>query len=40
MDRVDRYGEGMIRARSRSIGLLYYRGYARRPSEVRRLVPS
>jgi hypothetical protein len=39
MERVDRYGEGMIRARSRSIGLLYYRGYARRPSEVRRLVP-
>jgi hypothetical protein len=39
MERVDRYGEGMLRARSRSIGLLYYRGYARRPSEVRRLVP-
>jgi hypothetical protein len=39
MERVDRYGEGMLRARSRSIGLLYYRGYARRPSEVKRLVP-
>jgi hypothetical protein len=39
MERVDRYGEGMVRARSRSIGLLYYRGYARRPSEVKRLVP-
>jgi hypothetical protein len=30
---------GLLRARSRSVGLLYYRGYARRPSEVRRLVP-
>lgn len=39
MERVDRYGEGTIRARSRTIGLLYYRGYARRPSEVKRLVP-
>ena len=39
MERVDRYGEGMLRARSRSIGLLYYHGYARRPAEVRRLVP-
>jgi hypothetical protein len=26
MERVDRYGEGTLRARSRSIGLLYYRG--------------
>jgi hypothetical protein len=39
MERLDRYGEGTIRARSRSIGLLYHRGYARRPSEVKRLVP-
>jgi hypothetical protein len=39
MERVDRYGEGMLRARSRTIGLLYRNGYARRPSEVRRLVP-
>lgn len=39
MERVDRYGEGLLRARSRSIGLLYYHGYARRPAEVRRLVP-
>jgi hypothetical protein len=39
MERADRYGEGMVRARSHSIGLLYYRGYARRPSEVKRLVP-
>jgi hypothetical protein len=39
MARVDRYGEGMIRAGSRTIGLLYNRGYARRPSEVKRLVP-
>src|SRR5512132_1175263 len=39
MERVDRYGEGMLRARSRTIGLLYHNGYARRPSEVRRLVP-
>jgi hypothetical protein len=38
-ERRDRYGEGSLRARSRSIGLLYYRGYARRPSEVKRLVP-
>jgi hypothetical protein len=38
-ERLDRYGEGTIRARSRSIGLLYHRGYARRPSEVKRLVP-
>jgi hypothetical protein len=29
----------MIRARSRTIGLLYHNGYARRPSEVKRLVP-
>jgi hypothetical protein len=39
VERVDRYGEGMIRARSRSIGLLYYRGYVRWPSDVKRLVP-
>jgi hypothetical protein len=39
MERPDRYGEGTIRARSRKIGLLYHRGYARRPSEVKRLVP-
>jgi hypothetical protein len=39
MERVDRYGEGMIRARSRTIGLLYYRGYVRWPSDVKRLVP-
>jgi hypothetical protein len=38
-ERLDRYGEGTIRAQSRRIGLLYHRGYARRPSEVRRLVP-
>jgi hypothetical protein len=38
-ERDDRYGEGTLRARSRSIGLLYYRGYARRPSETKRLVP-
>jgi hypothetical protein len=38
-ERRDRYGEGTIRQRSRSIGLLYYRGYARRPSEVKRLIP-
>jgi hypothetical protein len=39
MERVDRYGEGMIRTRSRTIGVLYYRGYARWPSDVKRLVP-
>jgi Family of unknown function (DUF6188) len=39
MERPDRYGEGMLRARSRKIGLLYHRGYARRPWEVKRLVP-
>jgi hypothetical protein len=39
MERADRHGEGMIRAYSRTIGLLYNRGYARRPSEVKRLVP-
>jgi hypothetical protein len=39
MERPDRYGEGTLRARSRKIGLLYHRGYARRPSEVKRLVP-
>jgi hypothetical protein len=38
-ERGDRYGEGTLRARSRSIGLLYHRGYARRPSEVKRLLP-
>jgi hypothetical protein len=38
-ERRDRYGEGSLRARSRSIGLLYHRGYARRPAEVKRLVP-
>ncbi|HKQ02787.1 MAG TPA: hypothetical protein VJ735_20890 [Actinomycetes bacterium] len=39
MERADRYGEGMLRARSRSIGLLYYRGYARWPFDVKRLAP-
>jgi hypothetical protein len=38
-ERRDRYGEGSLRARSHSIGLLYYRGYARKPSQVKRLVP-
>lgn len=38
-ERPDRHGEGTIRSRSRSIGLLYYRGYARKPAQVRRVVP-
>jgi hypothetical protein len=32
-------GRELSAARSRSIGLLYYRGYARRPSEMKRLGP-
>jgi hypothetical protein len=39
IERPDRYGEVTLRARSRRIGVLYHRGYARRPSEVKRLVP-
>jgi hypothetical protein len=38
-ERQDRYGEGSLRARSRSIGLLYHCRYARRPTEVKRLIP-
>jgi multisubunit Na+/H+ antiporter MnhB subunit len=38
-ERDDIRGEGVVRSRSRSIGVLYYRGFARKPAEVRRLVP-
>jgi hypothetical protein len=39
VERKDIYGRGVIRTRSDLIGLLYYRGFARPPRDVARLVP-
>jgi hypothetical protein len=39
VDRDDIHGGGLLRRRSRSLGVLYYQGFARRPREVRRLLP-
>jgi hypothetical protein len=38
-ERTDLYGRGFLRLRSNRIGLLYYRGFARPPHDVFRLVP-
>jgi hypothetical protein len=38
-ERTDIYGRGFLRLRSNRIGLLYYRGFARWPRDVFRLVP-
>jgi len=38
-ERDDIHGEGFVRSRSRSIGVLYRAGFARKPAEVRRLLP-
>ncbi len=38
-ERTDIYGRGFLRLRSNRIGLLYYRGFARPPRDVFRLVP-
>jgi hypothetical protein len=38
-DRTDIYGRGFLRLRTNRIGLLYYRGFARPPRDVFRLVP-
>jgi hypothetical protein len=38
-DRDDIHGEGVVRSRSRSIGVLYYKGFTRRPGDVKRLLP-
>jgi hypothetical protein len=38
-ERTDIHGRGFLRLRSNRIGLLYYRGFARPPRDVFRLVP-
>ncbi|SRR6266498_1650964 len=39
VDRQDTHGSGLLRRRSRPIGVLYHQGFARRPREVRGLLP-
>jgi hypothetical protein len=39
VDRDDIQGSGLVRRKSRSIGVLYYQGFARWPRDVRGLLP-